>query len=233
MTITGAQIVAEVGKFVGYKYVYGGSTPAGFDCSGLVQYVLTQLGVSNVPRTSEAQWGWVTKISKNQLQPGDLVFAQFPGDNASPGHVGVYVGGGNILSAEDPASGVGYSTLSSWGSNIVGYGAVPGSTPGSSVTGNTTVTNQGTASGSGGGATGSTTNAASDPLGVSGLLAPVTGLVKDLAVALDYFLGMFGRGQGWRLVFTALMVVTGVGAWKCLASVGVVPEMSIPKVMPA
>ena len=87
----------------------------------------------------------------------------------------------------------------------------------------------GTASGTTGtGTTGSTgttgtTNTGSDPLGVSKLLAPVTGLVKDMAVALDYILGMFGRGQGWRLVFTALMVAAGVGAWKCLASVGVVP----------
>jgi hypothetical protein len=123
--ITGTQIVDEVKKFAGYQYVYGDAGPSAFDCSGLVQYVLTKLGVSNVPRTSEDQWNWVTKISASQLQPGDLVFAQFPGDNASPGHVGVYTGNGQVLSAEDPASGVGYSSLASWGNNIVGYGRVP------------------------------------------------------------------------------------------------------------
>lgn len=130
MAVTGSEIVAEVQKFKGDAYVYGAAGPSSFDCSGLVQYVLTKLGVANVPRTSEEQYGWVQKISASQLQPGDLVFAQFPGDNASPGHVGVYVGNGQILSAEDPASGVGDSSLASWGNNIVGYGRVPSSTPG-------------------------------------------------------------------------------------------------------
>jgi hypothetical protein len=132
--ITGSQIAAEVKKFAGYRYVYGDAGPSAFDCSGLVQYVLAKLGVAGVPRTSEEQWNWSTKISASQLQPGDLVFAQFPGDNASPGHVGVYTGNGQILSAEDPASGVGYSSLASWGNNIVGYGRVPTSTPGQTAT---------------------------------------------------------------------------------------------------
>jgi hypothetical protein len=126
MSVTGSEIVAEVKKFAGYPYVYGDKGPSAFDCSGLVQYVLTQLGVKGVPRTSEAQWGWVTQISKSDLQPGDLVFAQFPGDNASPGHVGIYTGGGEVLSAQDEALGVGYATLSSWGSAIVGYGRPQG-----------------------------------------------------------------------------------------------------------
>jgi hypothetical protein len=126
-TLSGSAIVAAVEKFAGDPYVYGASGPSAFDCSGLVQYVLTNLGVSGVPRTSEAQWAWVQQIPQSQLQPGDLVFAQFPGDNASPGHVGIYTGNGQVLSAEDPAQGVGYSSLASWSGNIVGYGRVPGS----------------------------------------------------------------------------------------------------------
>ena len=136
--VTGSQIVAEVKKFAGYSYVYGDAGPSAFDCSGLVQYVLGKLGVANVPRTSEEQYNWATKISAAQLQPGDLVFAQFPGDNASPGHVGVYTGNGQILSAEDPQSGVGYSSLASWGNNIVGYGRVPTSTQSAQTTALTT-----------------------------------------------------------------------------------------------
>lgn len=120
-----ASIVTEAVKFVGAPYVYGGTKPSGWDCSGFVQYVLTKVGVGGVPRTSEEQYAWAQKIDKSQLQPGDLVFAQFPGDNASPGHVGVYVGNGQVLSAEDPAQGTGYASLESWGSNIVGYGRVP------------------------------------------------------------------------------------------------------------
>lgn len=133
MTISLANIVAEAEKYVGAPYVYGGTTPAGWDCSGFVQYVLEAEGVSNVPRTSEQQWAWVQQIPESQLQPGDLVFAQFPGDNASPGHVGIYVGNGQVLSAEDPQLGTGYASLASWAGNIVGYGAIPGS----ATTGNT------------------------------------------------------------------------------------------------
>ena len=124
MAVTSAQIVDEVQKFVGDSYVYGATGPSSFDCSGLVQYVLKQVGIT-APRTSEAQWGWVQKISASDLQPGDLVFAEFPGDGPSPGHVGVYTGNGRVLSAQDPALGVGYATLDSWQGNIVGYGRVP------------------------------------------------------------------------------------------------------------
>jgi len=130
MSVSGNAIVAEIEKFKGYPYVYGGTSPAGFDCSGLVQYVLQTLGVKGVPRTSEEQYAWAEKIDKSDLAPGDLVFAQFPGDNASPGHVGIYIGNGMVESAEDPAAGVGTSSLSSWGSAIVGYGRVPNSSAG-------------------------------------------------------------------------------------------------------
>jgi cell wall-associated NlpC family hydrolase len=122
----GAQIAADAKKLLGDPYVYGGTSPSGFDCSGLVQYVLNELGVT-APRTSEEQYSWATPVSSADLAPGDLVFAQFPGDNASPGHVGIYLGGGEVLSAEDPSLGVGTSTLASWAGNIVGYGAPPSS----------------------------------------------------------------------------------------------------------
>lgn len=127
MSATLAAFMAEVEKFKNSPYVWGGTSPAGFDCSGLVQYSLEQLGISNVPRTSEAQWGWVQQIPKSEIQPGDLVFAQFPGDTGgSPGHVGIYVGGGNVYSARDPAAGIGVDSLASWGSAVVGYGRIPG-----------------------------------------------------------------------------------------------------------
>jgi cell wall-associated NlpC family hydrolase len=215
--LTGNDIVAEVEKFLGSSYVYGGDSPTGFDCSGLVQYALEQLGVQNVPRTSEEQWAWVTKINASQLAPGDLVFAQFPGDNASPGHVGVYVGNGQILSAEDPQLGVGYASLSSWQGNIVGYGQVPDTTPGTA--------SASTGSNPSGSATYST-------LGTTSIINTVSGLAKDIAIALDYTLGIFGRGQGWRIVFTVLTVVTAYMAYKCLSAVGFVPDVNPPVVVP-
>lgn len=118
-----AEIAATAMYYAGkVPYVYGGNTPSGWDCSGMVQYVCRESAGINLPRTSEEQWAAVQHISQSQLVAGDLVFAQFAGDNASPGHVGIYVGSGSIVSAEDQALGTGYSTLASWGANIVGYG---------------------------------------------------------------------------------------------------------------
>jgi hypothetical protein len=140
MTISGAQIVAEVQKLgkAAKGYELGGVGPAFYDCSGLVQKTLTDLGDSNVPRTSEEQFAWADKISKSDLQPGDLVFAQFPGDGTSPGHVGIYVGGGQVYSAQDPSLGIGLASLASWGSNVVGYGRAPGSSGDATTTADTT-----------------------------------------------------------------------------------------------
>jgi hypothetical protein len=126
MAVTLAAFIAEVEKFKNSPYLWGGASPAGFDCSGLVQYSLQQLGVKNVPRVSQDQYKWAQKITKDQLQPGDLVFANFPGESPSPGHVGIYIGNGNVYSARGTASGIGIDSLASWGSAIVGYGRIPG-----------------------------------------------------------------------------------------------------------
>lgn len=91
MALTGAQIVAEARKFLGVPYEYGGTTTAGLDCSGLVQLVLTKLGVPNVPRTSEDQWDWVTRIPESQAGPGDLIFFTGSPIDPPPGHVGIIV----------------------------------------------------------------------------------------------------------------------------------------------
>lgn len=131
MTAAGTAIAAFADTFIGAKYVYGGTSPTtGWDCSGFTQYVYKHFGI-DIPRTSEAQYAASTKVSQSNLAPGDLVFAQFPGDNASPGHVGIYLGGGKVISAQDPAAGTGVDSLADWGSAIVGYGRPSGtaSTP--------------------------------------------------------------------------------------------------------
>lgn len=76
-------------SYLGAPYVWGGTSPAGFDCSGLVQYVFDHNGVS-IPRTSYAQYAASIKIAKSQLAPGDLVFFSASGPGAS--HVGIYIG---------------------------------------------------------------------------------------------------------------------------------------------
>jgi NlpC/P60 family len=197
VSLTGSQIISEVEKLgksaTGYSETLdSGTGPAYFDCSGLIQTALGDLGVSGVPRTSEEQWQWVTHISKSQLQPGDLVFAQFPGDNASPGHVGIYVGGGQVYSAQDEALGIGNASLASWGSNIVGYGKVPNSSE----------------TGSAPSSSSSSTNLPQGTLSLGGITDAVNAvrpLLHGVAVIIDRAFGMFAPGQGWRLVF-------GVGA---------------------
>ena len=96
----GAQVVALARAQIGTPYVWGGSTPnPGFDCSGLVQWVYGQLGIT-LPRTAADQYAATTRISPDQLQPGDLVF--FANTYPSPQpitHVGIYVGGGQMINA--------------------------------------------------------------------------------------------------------------------------------------
>lgn len=128
-----AALVSEVEGVLGDPYVYGASGPANFDCSGLVQWAATKAGFKGVPRTSEAQWAWVDKIQASQLQPGDLVFSQWPGDNAAPGHVQIYVGGGNVVGAD--TVNVEKTTLAAQQGHIVGYGRIPGAKAGSGGTG--------------------------------------------------------------------------------------------------
>ena len=96
-------------KYLGIPYSWGGSSPSGFDCSGLVSYVYAQLGV-NLPHSSYAQYGYGSAVSKDQLEPGDLVF--FDG----LGHVGLYIGDGRFIHAPHTGSHVSIDTLSNHGS---------------------------------------------------------------------------------------------------------------------
>ena len=96
---TSGQKMAEFAlKYVGYPYVYGGSSPKGFDCSGFVKYVCNQFGY-NVNRTASGQMDNGTSVSRNQLQPGDLVFFRKSGSSSRASHVGIYVGGGKFVHA--------------------------------------------------------------------------------------------------------------------------------------
>lgn len=110
--------VAELAKqYLGTRYVYGGSSSSGFDCSGFTMHIYKQLGYS-LPHSATSQWqsGIGTRVSSiGELQSGDLVFFNDPSRNAGKAcsHAGIYVGGGQFIHASSSKNGVIYSSLTS------------------------------------------------------------------------------------------------------------------------
>ncbi|HEY3860199.1 MAG TPA: C40 family peptidase [Gammaproteobacteria bacterium] len=103
----------------GVPYQYGGHTPLGFDCSGLVYYVYGKLGVS-LPRTAAAQYDHTPRVGRDDLKAGDLVF--FYGGNIM--HVGIYVGDGWFIHAPETGKPVAGAWLNAgyWAQNYYGAG---------------------------------------------------------------------------------------------------------------
>lgn len=106
-------------SFLGVKYKYGGTTAAGFDCSGYTQVVFQKTGVS-IPRTTGGQFATGTPVAKSNLETGDLVFFNTMGKGVS--HVGIYVGSNNFMHAST-SQGVTISSLNDpyyWGNKYIG-----------------------------------------------------------------------------------------------------------------
>lgn len=117
---TGKQILAEAQKYLGTRYVSGGASPSGFDCSGFVYYVLKQFGYSPY-RTPADQYKMGVAVSKGNLQVGDIVF--FANTYASGiSHVGIYAGDGQFIHSPNSRSTVSYSDLTSgyWANHYYG-----------------------------------------------------------------------------------------------------------------
>jgi cell wall-associated NlpC family hydrolase len=104
----GVRAVSYAKRFLGVPYAWGGSSPSGFDCSGLVRFVYGHFGIS-LPHSSYADFGLGRFVRRSALRPGDLVF--FNG----LGHVGMYVGGGRFIEAPHSGARVQISSLAASG----------------------------------------------------------------------------------------------------------------------
>jgi peptidoglycan DL-endopeptidase CwlO len=100
-------VVGIAMRYLGVPYVWGGSSPRGFDCSGLVVYAFAQMGIS-LPHSTYSLWNVGTPVSRDQLQAGDLVF--FSG----LGHMGIYIGGGQFIHAPHTGDVVKISSMSGY-----------------------------------------------------------------------------------------------------------------------
>ena len=104
----GSRVAGQAQKMLGVPYVYGGHTPRGFDCSGLVYYAYQQLGIK-VPRTAALQLKRSTPIHMRQLKVGDLVFFRHKREPVS--HVGIYLGDNRFIHAPSSGKKVSYGTI--------------------------------------------------------------------------------------------------------------------------
>ena len=124
---TFAQLMREAEKYIGFPYVWGGSTPStSFDCSGFVCWAYTHSGVYNLPRTTaQGIYNQCAPISRSEAKPGDLVFFTRTYVSSSPvTHIGIYVGDGLMLHCGDPIK---YASIDTdyWTSKFYGFGRLP------------------------------------------------------------------------------------------------------------
>lgn len=118
-SVNSSELVATAKNLIGIKYRGGGTSKAGFDCSGFVSYVYKDLGVS-LPRTSSGMYSSGSKVNKSNLTSGDLVFFDTSGRGVS--HVGIYIGDGKFIHSAS-SKGVSIAKINDpyyWGKRYVG-----------------------------------------------------------------------------------------------------------------
>lgn len=118
-SVSSVKLVNAANSVIGTKYVFGGTTSKGFDCSGFIGYVYKKVGVS-LPRTSAGMYATGSSVSKKNLQAGDLVFFNTSGKGVS--HAGIYIGNGKFAHSSS-SKGVSIAKLNDpyyWGSKYIG-----------------------------------------------------------------------------------------------------------------
>lgn len=124
---TFSALMAEASRYIGYPYVWGGSSPAtSFDCSGYICWVYTQSGVYNLSRTTaQGIFDQCATVRREEARPGDLIFFTKTYASSTPvSHVGIYVGGNQMLHCGSP---IGYANIDSsyWSSHFYAMGRLP------------------------------------------------------------------------------------------------------------
>jgi cell wall-associated NlpC family hydrolase len=110
-TSNGQAIVNFAMQFQGYPYVWAGNTPSGFDCSGFTQYVVQNALGYDITHSTDIQAGYGSPVGWGEWQPGDLVFFTNTGASGYYSHVGIYIGDGQMIHAENEGTGVVISSL--------------------------------------------------------------------------------------------------------------------------
>ena len=122
---TFAAMLTEAEKYLGYPYVWGGSSPAtSFDCSGFVSWVINHSGWDVGRLGAQGLYNICTPVTAAQAKPGDLIFFQGTYDVTGVSHVGIYVGGGMMIHCGDPISYANINT-SYWQEHFSAYGRLP------------------------------------------------------------------------------------------------------------
>lgn len=119
--VAGEEVVAVAETLVGAPYQYGGTTPDGFDCSGLVQYAYKEAGL-NIPRSTREQRRYAQSVSVSNLRAGDVLFFRVSDRKVS--HVGIYTGDGRFIHAPSIGGRVSYARMDNpfWQERLVGAG---------------------------------------------------------------------------------------------------------------
>ena len=121
-----AAMLAEAKKHLGVPYLFGGKSPStGFDCSGFVCWVINHSGVGNVGRlNANGLLGMCARVPNSEAKPGDLIFFQGTYNTPGASHVGIYIGGGQMIHAGSPVK-ISSIETSYWQSHFLGYGRLP------------------------------------------------------------------------------------------------------------